>query len=120
MKRIFLGLALLCTLTLSCREKPYEYPVIANNCPDPSVLDNRSRDGYFYAYSTRSRIGDTLYEIPVWRSRDFVHWEIAGAAFTAETHRSASSFAGLKIASSSVPSPPSLSGHVFTVKWTKA
>ena len=61
MKRIFLGLALLCTLTLSCREKPYENPVIANDCPDPSVLDNRSRDGYFYAYSTRSRIGDTLY-----------------------------------------------------------
>ena len=85
MIRIFLGLALLCTLTLSCREKPYENPVIANDCPDPSVLDNRSRDGYFYAYSTRSRIGDTLYEIPVWRSRDFVHWEIAGAAFTAET-----------------------------------
>ena len=85
MKRIFLGLALLCTLALSCREKPYENPVIANDCPDPSVLDNRSRDGYFYAYSTRSRIGDTLYEIPVWRSRDFVHWEIAGAAFTAET-----------------------------------
>ena len=45
MKRIFLGLALLRTLALSNRKKPYENPVIANDCPDPSVLDNRSRDG---------------------------------------------------------------------------
>ncbi len=66
----------------------YLNPVIRNDCPDPTVLDNRKRDGYFYAYSTRSRVGETVYEIPVWRSKDLVHWEMAGAAFSAETRPS--------------------------------
>ena len=58
--------------------------MIAHDCPDPSVLDNRARDGFFYACSTRSRIDDTLYEIPIYRSTDMVNWESVSSAFTPE------------------------------------
>ena len=32
----------------------YGNPVIGLNCPDPSVLDDRERSGYFYAYTTQT------------------------------------------------------------------
>ena len=85
--------ALMGLLLFSCsggRPEPvsreYSNPVIPSNCPDPSVLDNRSRDGYFYAYSTQSGSGDAIKYIPVYRSKDLVDWEPCGAAFTAEGH----------------------------------
>lgn len=34
----------------------YHNPVIKQNCPDPTVLDDRARTGYFYAYSTQSGV----------------------------------------------------------------
>ena len=59
-----------------CKSAPAEYenPVVDHNCPDPTILDNRARDGYFYAYSTRNKVGETTYEIPVYRSADLVNW----------------------------------------------
>lgn len=69
----------------SASPEEFDNPVIAHDCPDPTVLDNRSRDGYFYACSTRSRIGDTLYEIPIYRSTDLVNWEPVAAAFSEES-----------------------------------
>ena len=55
----------------------YENPVLAENCPDPTVLDNRARDGWFYAYSTQGKNG----VLPVYRSRDMVHWEFVADGF---------------------------------------
>ena len=51
-----LASAVACLCLLSCSDKrpepvsrEYSNPVIRSNCPDPSILDNRDRDGYFYA-----------------------------------------------------------------------
>ena len=60
---------------------PVFYPVLA----DPSVLDNRSRDGYFYAYGTQDNWGTTpaLERIvPILRSKDLINWEYMGDAFS--------------------------------------
>ena len=61
----------------------YENPVIKANCPDPYVLDNRERDGYFYVYSTQtsSELTGGLAYLPVYRSKNLVDWEFAGDAF---------------------------------------
>lgn len=58
-------------------------PVIANNCPDPSIIDNRERDGYFYAYSTENGENGTptVVYLPVYRSKDMVSWTLVGNAF---------------------------------------
>jgi len=61
----------------------YTNPVIPNNCADPSIIDNRARDGYFYAYSTRNGTNGTptVVYLPVYRSKDMIHWEPLGNAF---------------------------------------
>ncbi|MDY6379112.1 MAG: hypothetical protein SPL17_10565, partial [Bacteroidales bacterium] len=46
----------------------YANPVISHNCPDPTVLDDRARTGYFYAYSTSNKKTN----LPVYRSKDMV------------------------------------------------
>ena len=55
----------------------YANPVIASNCPDPSVIDDRDASGWFYAYSTRTKEAT----LPVYRSADMVHWEYVGDGF---------------------------------------
>jgi arabinan endo-1,5-alpha-L-arabinosidase len=52
----------------------YTNPVIDHNCPDPTIIDDRERTGYFYAYSTSN--GNT--NLPVYRSKDMVTWESVG------------------------------------------
>lgn len=52
----------------------YANPVISHNCPDPTVLDDRARTGYFYAYSTSNKKTN----LPVYRSKDMVTWEAVG------------------------------------------
>ncbi len=61
----------------------YQNPVIRNNCPDPSVFDDRERTGYFYAYSTQNGESETdnVVYLPVYRSTDMVNWELVGNAF---------------------------------------
>ena len=94
--RILFCLSLAVALLASCKEKivderpvkpdnsgedglvtaKYQNPVIRNNCPDPSVFDDRQRTGYFYAYSTQngeSGEDDCIY-LPVYRSSDMVNW----------------------------------------------
>ena len=63
----------------------YDNPVMASDCPDPSILDNRGRDGFFYAYSTRIKLGDELCQIPVYRSGNLVDWGLVGEAFPSGT-----------------------------------
>lgn len=45
-------------------------PVIKENFADPTMLDDRARSGYFYAYSTQSTV-----TLPIYRSKDMVNWE---------------------------------------------
>jgi len=65
----------------------YKNPILRVNCPDPSVIDNRKQDGYFYLYSTQrsDNNGNTLY-IPIYRSKNLINWELVGSAFTEEGH----------------------------------
>lgn len=80
----------LALLAISCStgrpETPaatYENPVLRANCPDPYVLDNRERDGWFYVYSTltSSELTNGTAYIPVYRSKNLVDWEFVADAF---------------------------------------
>ncbi|MGH3750065.1 MAG: family 43 glycosylhydrolase, partial [Micromonosporaceae bacterium] len=62
----------------------YSNPVAndaAADFPDPSII--RGRDGYWYAYSTRTRLnpGGTPRNLPMMKSRDLVSWEYIGDVF---------------------------------------
>jgi len=59
----------------------YSNPVLPLDCPDPSVIDDRSSSGWFYAYSTQTQRGGKLVTLPVYRSRDLVEWEFVGDGF---------------------------------------
>jgi len=63
----------------------YTNPVILENCPDPTIIDDRSRSGYFYAYSTQNDVKDHGWYgfLPIYRSKDMVNWEFRGNAFSA-------------------------------------
>ena len=58
-------------------------PVIRKNFPDPSIIDDRARTGYFYAYSTQNGQSETanVVYMPIYRSKDMVNWEFVGDAF---------------------------------------
>lgn len=58
----------------------YANPVISHNCPDPTVIDDRARTGYFYAYSTMNKSAC----LPVYRSKDMVTWESVGNGMPAD------------------------------------
>ena len=70
-------------------EETYTNPVIAHNCPDPTVIDDRARTGWFYAYCTQSSLAECTDNpqargrvvLPVYRSKDMVHWEFVGDGF---------------------------------------
>ena len=67
----------------------YHNPVsrtVADTYADPDVV--RGTDGWWYAYATSDplRSGETTpHYIPMSKSRDLVHWQYAGDAFTAAT-----------------------------------
>ncbi|MGH8881412.1 MAG: family 43 glycosylhydrolase, partial [Stackebrandtia sp.] len=54
---------------------------VADDFPDPSTI--RGRDGYWYAYSTRTPLvpGGTRHNLPIIRSDDLVHWDYVGDVF---------------------------------------
>lgn len=54
-----------------------ENPILQFNAADPSLLDDRERTGYYYLYTT----GDGNYDIPVYRSKNLIDWELLGDAF---------------------------------------
>lgn len=56
----------------------YQNPVVNYSLPDPSILQDK--DGYFYLYAT-----EDIRNLPIHRSQDLVHWELAGTAFTENT-----------------------------------
>lgn len=60
---------------------PVFMPVFA----DPTVLDNRTRDGYFYAYATQDQWdirAISQHIVPIIKSTDLVNWEYVGDAFS--------------------------------------
>lgn len=73
----------------------YSNPVIRRDCPDPTILDDRARSGYFYVYSTQSRRDSTataskdassdnpddIVNLPVYRSKNLVNWEFVADGF---------------------------------------
>lgn len=78
--------ALICSF---CVHKPfndtvkYKNPVIRHNCPDPSIIDDRARTGYFYVYSTQngaSESKDCVY-LPIYKSPDLINWQFIGDGF---------------------------------------
>lgn len=56
----------------------YENPVVDYSLPDPTVV--QGEDGYFYVYAT-----ENIRNVPIHRSKDLVHWESVGTAFTNKT-----------------------------------
>ncbi|MCK5907536.1 MAG: hypothetical protein KAG37_08085, partial [Flavobacteriales bacterium] len=51
--------------------KKYTNPVFHPVFADPTILDNRSRDGYFYAYATQDNWGTSIATeriVPILRS----------------------------------------------------
>lgn len=60
----------------------------ATNCADPSVLRGRGRyAGHWYMYCTSDPLNDTetrgaltFHRLPMWSSRDLVHWSFRGSA----------------------------------------
>ena len=73
----------------------YSNPVLRRDCPDPTLLDDRARSGYFYVYSTQSqRDGNAtasrdasadrpedIINLPIYRSRNLMDWEFAADGF---------------------------------------
>lgn len=61
----------------------YQNPVIRHNCPDPTIIDDRARTGYFYAYSTQNGTsGDASCKyLPIYKSDDLVHWMLVADGF---------------------------------------
>lgn len=63
----------ICYLKIGCT---YTNPIIsATSAADPTVI--RAQDGYFYLYATQT----DKYWIPIYRSKDLVHWEFQRTAF---------------------------------------
>lgn len=74
----------------------YSNPVLRRDCPDPTILDDRARSGYFYVYSTQSRCDSTatasrdasaddpeeIISLPIYRSKDLINWEFAADGFS--------------------------------------
>lgn len=91
MKKVILGLNFLLLFSL-CKKKThftlleYENPIIQHNCPDPTVIDDRKRSGYFYAYSTQNGISENeeCVYLPVYKSTNLINWEFVGDGFGKE------------------------------------
>lgn len=84
---------MLVTLVASA-QKTYKNPVLPHDCPDPTVLDDRARSGWFYLYSTQTNISGIVnrdassadassktVNLPIYRSKDLVDWEFVGDGF---------------------------------------
>ena len=71
-----------CGNTSRSASSTYANPVIPFNCPDPSVIDDRDASGWFYAYSTQTLQNGRVVTLPVYRSKDMIHWEFAGDGFS--------------------------------------
>ena len=75
--------------------RTYSNPVIRRDCPDPTILDDRARSGYFYLYTTQSQADDSataskdasadasasIINLPIYRSTNLIDWEFIGDGF---------------------------------------
>lgn len=79
-KHLLLSLLLACSLTPAFAQGAPKTagPLIDRSLPDPTVI--RADDGYFYLYAT-----EDVRNLPIYRSRDYMHWDYVGTAFTSET-----------------------------------
>lgn len=59
----------------------YRNPVIDISLPDPTII--KGEDGYFYLYAT-----ENIKNLPIHRSKDLIHWDFVGTAFTDATRPS--------------------------------
>lgn len=66
-----------CSVSLFSQDT-YNNPVINCSLPDPTII--KGTDGYFYLYAT-----ENIKNVPIHRSKDLVHWDFVGTAFTDET-----------------------------------
>ena len=56
-RSLSLLLLLLCLVPKATwAQETFQNPVIPHNCPDPTILDDRARTGWFYAYSTAANM----------------------------------------------------------------
>ena len=89
-----MALALAASSTAAKAQTLYSNPVIGLNCPDPSIIDDRGRSGYFYLYTTQTSFesalrkdsspvvpGARIINLPIYRSTDLVNWEFVGDGF---------------------------------------
>lgn len=65
-------------LTASADSSTYRNPVINRSAPDPTVI--RADDGTYYLYAT-----ENVRNLPIFKSKDLVDWQLIGTAFTDET-----------------------------------
>ena len=82
---------------LDISAQKYSNPVLRRDCPDPTILDDRDRSGWFYVYSTQSIIDENakaqkdaaskdesqVINLPIYRSKDLINWEFVGDGFPA-------------------------------------
>lgn len=68
-------------LTPAPKQSTYTNPVINYSLPDPTIIEGD--DGYFYLYAT-----EDIRNTPIHRSKDLVHWDYVGTAFTNESRPS--------------------------------
>jgi arabinan endo-1,5-alpha-L-arabinosidase len=77
----FAALSLTACATLS-GPAHFSNPVIDADFPDPALI--HAPDGYYYAYATQTRIGDTWVNIQLARSPDLATWQQVGDALPAK------------------------------------
>lgn len=59
---------------LATQAGPFTEPVIKDSAPDPTVI--KADDGDYYLYAT-----EDLRNVPIYRSSDLFHWQLAGTVF---------------------------------------
>lgn len=88
MKRL-IPFAIAAMLLASCKggdnfvTTTFDNPVLKQNFPDPTVIDDRERSGYFYAYATQNGQNEaegTVY-LQIFKSTDMIDWEFVGDGF---------------------------------------
>jgi arabinan endo-1,5-alpha-L-arabinosidase len=67
-------------MNMKKRITPYTNPVLDRDAPDPSGAV-KGEDGFYYIVSTQSIYDGDLIKLPILRSADLVHWELAGQVF---------------------------------------
>lgn len=75
---LILALAAIGALPVFSQKSTFRNPVLNVSTPDPTVI--QVEDGSFYLYSTES-----IRNMPIYHSRDLVHWQQVGTVFTDES-----------------------------------